>query len=119
MYYATLFYDSILLWLFIIVGSQKLSDSHMSATTVIIIFVTAIFLSGLNIIYQMYQRSDFVAKLDAAHLGKLSAEMYELYFFRLYQLITSPSPADKTLLWGIMLQHLDTCPSNSFKTLGR
>lgn len=81
---ATNIYDSLLLWLFLFVGIQKLSNEQINVTTLALFFAISIFLSLLPPIYQTYSKNKLLTNTDATCLVKLEQSKLELYLFRLF-----------------------------------
>lgn len=108
-FYATIFYDGFLMFLFIVIGAHEFQhandESYDTIFNLTLIGISAVIISCTLLVVRIQIKEIGVIK-DLSYKG---SSLRDLYFFRIYQMIKSVSQTNRITLKGIFYCHLEDC----------
>ena len=93
--YAKIMYESLMLWTFFIVGIHALSGSPLTIFSLGLMFSAGVIMATVLIYIFALKNKEMVVG-DTSRFQ--TAQEYQIYLFRLYQVIESDDPGDYILL---------------------
>ena len=103
-YYATTFYQTLQMWLFLSISLHTLFKTPISIATLSLIVSIGIILGIIAISYLIGKKYDYFV---TAHPERYESHFdFEIYFFHLYELIESPLPEDHITFLGVIYSHM-------------
>ena len=105
-FYAMIFYEVEQLWLALCISIHLFSGQPITILSLILMFLIGIFLSFFFIMLQIRKKKLLILS-DPKKFQ--TASEFELYIFRLNELIISNSLKDHYILYGLLSNHVTQC----------
>lgn len=111
MYYVTIFYESVLTWLFLCFGFELVSQDSLTLDTFILLIITGIIIGIFLVVLRYLYLQQRMADTENPFKSFKSAAQYEKYFFRVFQLIETSfkDPQSSVMLQGLLANHIELC----------
>jgi hypothetical protein len=98
-YFATLFYESVAMWLYLTVSIHTLSDTPFSVFALTQLIVIGFFIAAI-LIFMSSQKQAKLLITQFTEKEFTSSLEYMIYFYRFYETIESSDPSDLFVLNG-------------------
>lgn len=107
-YYATILYETVQWWLYLVVSINLLSGTDLTFTTTAMLFACGFVFAGSLIYFQMQRKEQLV--LQEEKFDKFSEPLeFIIYFYRFHKMIELNSISGQIFLQGKLRTHILNC----------